>query len=131
MRGWSGNGPFFLKAVQVKDTEKISTKVILHFEKIDYQINELGEIGNLFLQLPIYIYRKGGFQPSSCVNDGFTIGQRFDIIRHGERAVTTENGSIQENIRISSNWICSSVHRYMTILGMKEPFNINELVEIF
>ena len=91
------------------------TQLIKQFESSDNQVN------NIIGDLPLLRYNNG-FEVSNEESDGFTISNRIDIVKSGE--------SIASCIRLSSNWLATSVFRYMVLIGIPEPFDIKDLRHI-
>lgn len=82
----------------------------------------LGKIGVMINSLPLLRYKDGEYQVSTSTNDGFTIGERINIVKKGK-----EHVSVYSCIRMSSNWLASSAHKYIQILGNPSPFDIFKL----
>jgi hypothetical protein len=76
-------------------------------------------------RLPLLNYRNGKYDFSSSINEGYTIGERMDIVVQGNR---TDN--IHSCIRMTSNWFVSSAYRYLTLLKQEVPFDISKLRQI-
>ena len=125
MRGWMGPGSEYpvIKAPVPPEREPLVainvTNSIAEYEK---SCRSLGKIGVQINNLPLVTYRDKHYQPSTSRNDGFSIGERLDIVKQGD---STNN--ISSCIRLSSNWICASAHKYLVGLGQPPPFDIFNL----
>lgn len=78
-------------------------------------------VGEIF-DLPLLQYKENYFLESDKSFHGFTIGQRLDIVRSGE-----DVDNIYSCIRLSSNYICASVYRYLTLIKKDPGFPIKEM----
>lgn len=76
------------------------------------------------LDLPLINYMDGNFINNTDVERGLTIGDRLNII--------TNKGStsIHACLRVSSNWILSSVAYYSSKINMNIPFDITKMERI-
>lgn len=128
MRGWLGPEHEFpvLKAPVPPDREgEIAlqiTKAIGEYERL---CRTLGKIGLQLTNLPLVKYRDGQYQISTNTSDGLTIQDRINIIKQGENST-----NVASCIRLSSNWICTTAHKYLTSLGKPAPFDIFNLRHI-
>jgi hypothetical protein len=127
MRAWSGKGSYPLQEAPAPYSKEISIALNVTSSIADYkrERDKLGEIGKLIDNLPLVRYRDGEYQVSTSKNDGYTIGERIEIVSKGK-----ENPTIYSCIRMSSNWICSSAHKYSIIIGLPPPFDIFKLKHI-
>lgn len=118
LRGWKGHGEYPL-SLGGGDELEISINVT----------NSIIELENPscreFLELPLVRFISGNYSPSTSEHDGFTIFDRIRIVKEG-----ISNSSSAACIALSSNWILSSCHKYYILLGLREPFNIQELISI-
>ena len=75
------------------------------------------------MNLPLMQYHSASktFIVTTDEDEGLTIGERINIVRGGE------NGSYKSCIRMSSNVICASAYYYMRIIGLRIPFDIEEV----
>lgn len=129
MRGWSGSGSY---PILSKDTiippdrqgyvDIMVSKGIAAYEEA---IFSLSDVGSLIQQLPLVRSREGTYVLSNNVNDGLTIGDRIKILKGGD-----DSDNMASCIRLTSNWLCVSAHRYLKILGLPEPFSLNDLAHI-
>lgn len=127
MRGWLGKGPYPISSAVIPadkyDTVSLNvTDSIISYENMCQQ---LSKITTLINNLPLVIYKDGVYQASNEKINGLTIGERIQIVKTGE-----ESKTVTSCIRLSSNWICSSVHKYMLAIGLDAPFNIVQLRHI-
>ena len=121
MRGWSGDGPYPVVKVPEKDYEKVEKLTLDAMVKFEYHCIENGEIGRLILNLPLLNYSVGKFYPMSN-EQGSTIGERLDIIKHGNKY---HNDT--PCIRTSSNFLVASSYRYLAIFELDPGFKIEHL----
>lgn len=119
MRGWNGIDSYPVKSAIVTSDEECKMFVNVTNTIIKYEQLIVDEIGDMINNLPLVIYKANEYQVSNKINEGFTIGQRINIIKDGENT-----SNVLSCIRLSSNWICSSSHKYMTMIGLDEPFDI-------
>lgn len=128
MRGWLGPPHEFpiLKAPLPPEKEaEISlqiTKSIYEYERL---CRSLGKIGLQLKSLPLVKYRDGNYQVSINSSDGFTIQDRINIVKQGDTST-----NIASCIRLSSNWICTTAHKYLTAIGQPAPFDVFNLRHI-
>lgn len=128
MRGWKGPPyPYTISGSIVTHKEQIQvdlnvTQSMAQFQQYCY---ELEDIGHKIITMPIVRYRDGRYQPSSADRDGFTIGQRLEIVKDGRKSA-----NMASCIRMSSNWFASSAYKYLTLIGHKPNFDIQNLRNI-
>lgn len=128
MRGWVGPGDVYpLEETYVAEENQMyvqmnSEKAIYTFQS---KCKSLGRIGNQIMDLPLVEHKDGSYNPSTDIEKGLTIFDRISIILQGDKAK-----SIHSCIRMSSNWICASGHKYLTALGAPPPFDIFKLRKI-
>lgn len=122
MRGWKGGeSDFPIREAPVDNQYEVDlfvTNSITDFETI---CEELGEIGENILSLPLLKYQ-GKFNPISSEDHGFTIRDRINIVKMGD-----DTGNIQSCIRLTSNILAATAYRYMVLIGLEAPFPIGEL----
>ena len=130
MRGWKGKG--YTYPLSEHDTlmgpdsvEIIDYNVNKSISAYEYSITELMEIGVQINELPLYKTVDNKYYKSTLKEQCFTIGERMELIKMGNRT-----NNVSSCIRLSSNWICASAHRYITILGFEEPFDLKLLKSI-
>jgi len=127
MRGWLGEGEYpVVRAVVPQEMEAEvalkTTKEIALFESI---CESLGNLGKQIYNLPLVIYKDGQYQTSNSTSEGLTIKERLSLVKMGD-----ETNNINSCIRLSSNWICSSAHKYIIALGLPSPFDVFTLRHI-
>ncbi len=127
MRGWMGieEYPVAKSIVTVEQEPRVAMNVTDAMGRYESQCRSLGRIGMQINNLPLVLYKAAEYQVSNSENDGLTIGQRLNIVKQGNR---TDN--MASCIRLSSNWICSSAHKYLMGLGQPSPFDIFHLRHI-
>ena len=125
MRGWLGVGPYPIAKACVDNQAIVDVRVSDGIGEFEQLCQSLGEIGALFLRLPLVRYRNHTFVRSNDKTDGLTILDRLNIVKQGDTGF-----NIASCIRITSNWFASTVHRYMTILEIDPKFDITLLREI-
>ena len=71
------------------------------------------------------LVRQNGNEYIRSVNksDGFTIGERLEIAKE-------DNGKNSSCIRMASNWLAASAHKYLVKLGHDKPFDLFRLAHI-
>lgn len=128
MRGWDGKTDFPIKShqTQIYENDEITMAFNITQSLIDFENSFLTlptDCPNI-KNLPLMIYRQNSFSISQYSSDGLTIGQRLDIVRNGV------NGTIQACIRLSSNYLLSSVYYYLKYLNLDPLFDISNLDHI-
>ena len=130
MRGWNGPGSEFPIDVVPSDKDNSLTE-IRTIEAIS-RMRELcskSEYRETVMNLPLLLYTETGDMKITISNsetNGYTLDDRFKIIEMGE-----STSSLSSCIRTSSNHICASIHTYMKVLKMDEPFHLSSLRRIF
>lgn len=125
MRGWVGGTqdyPVIRAPVPPERQLEVDRNVTETLAQFDQACRTLGHIGGQIGNLPLVNYKDGEYQPSTSETNGRTIRDRIEIIKQGE---TTRN--VASCIRLSSNWICASAHKYMVAIGLPPPFDIFNL----
>ena len=127
MRGWDGVKPYPIKEHQTlaleNDEIRMATQItdsLIDFEVLSKQTPEYLSVQTL----PLMIYRQDAFSISQETSEGLTIGDRIEIIRHGF------NGGVQSCIRLSSNYLLTSVYYYMKYLNLDPKFEIQQIDHI-
>lgn len=123
-RGWLGTGQYPLENAPVYNQTTVDinvTKAIVEFETLCNKFTNENE-ENLILDLPLLKYRNE-WQTSTRDSDGLTIGERFEMLKQGENIDNIYGSCMRE----TSNWLAYSSHRYLTVLGEKEPFELDLL----
>ncbi|KKL83837.1 hypothetical protein LCGC14_1970730, partial [marine sediment metagenome] len=124
MRGWLGEGPYPIEIAPVNDQVLVALYVTQSLNAFESACANLEEMGELILGLPILQYKAGTFHPTNQ-DRGQTIKERIDIVKAGD----THTG-YESCIRLSSNLLAVASYRYMQILGMQVPFQVETLREI-
>lgn len=125
MRGWMGPGseyPVIKAPVPIEREPMVAVNVTNSIADYDKSCRSLGKIGTQINDLPLVNYRDGHYQASISSQDGLTIGERMTIVKGGD---TSSN--IASCIRLSSNWLCASAHKYLIGIGQPIPFDIFNL----
>jgi len=128
MRGWNGPGseyPIIKASVPPERELAVAISVTDALANYDKGCRSLGKIGVQINNLPLVMCRDGKYIVSNRDDDGRTIGQRITIVKDGDGT-----SNIASCIRLSSNWICASAHKYLTALGRSPPFDIFTLRHI-
>lgn len=127
MRGWMGHGDYpVINSVVPMDKEPyVAINVTNSMAEYDSFCRSLGKLGTLINNLPLVLYKDGQYHMSNCSREGYTIMDRINIVREGN-----STGNIASCIRLSSNWLCSSAHKYMMAIGLPPPFDIFSLRHI-
>lgn len=123
MRGWDGESEYPVSKIPSTSDSAIlrtSDSII----KLEKAISNAGELGNLFLRLPLFRYINMRVESSDEVN-GITIGDKLQNIKIGDAT-----NSMTTCIRSSSSWFCSTAHIYMTMVDLKEPYSLQCFVHI-
>lgn len=128
MRGWMGNGydyPVTRAPVPSEREAEVAINITQSISSFESSCESLGIIGKQILDLPLVKYRDGQYHLSNNINDGLTISERLNIVKQGD---TTKN--MASCVRLSSNWICSTAHKYLLAVGQPSPFDIFHLRNI-
>ena len=124
MRGWSGDGEYPIIRAPVDNQVFVDLNVTKALHAFESACKDLEEIGEIILELPLLKYKAGGFRPIMS-DDSRTIADRIAIVKAGD---THDN--YDSCIRLSSNLFAMSSYRYMDILGIPVPFQVERLREI-
>lgn len=125
MRGWNGPGhefPVVRAPVPSEREPEVAVNVTKAIADFECAYRSLGRIGSQLIALPLVQCRDGQYQVSNSDRDGRTIGERINIVKEGESI-----SNMASCIRLSSNWLCASAHKYLTALGQPAPFDIFHL----
>lgn len=126
LRGWLGSEPYPIESSPVTDQLRVDilcTEAILDFER---RCSDLGELGNQIMKLPLFKYNRGGWKMASSSDDETRdIRTRLDVLKTGE-----DYDGYNSCMRLTSNWFASSAFRYMTVVGIQPPFEIERLRDI-
>lgn len=124
MRGWDGTGDFPVEHAPVPPEREpeVALSVTTAITNYERMVRSFGKLGYFLDNLPLVRWRGSEYQQSTSHEDGLTLGERIRIVKAGD---STKN--IASCIRLSSNWLASSAHRYISVLGLPAPFNIHAL----
>lgn len=127
MRGWIGEGeyPILEAPVPPEHVGNVMIKVTEAIASFESSCRSLGKIGTQIRNLPLILHKDGEYQPAVDEREGITIGERLDIVKRGD-----DTTNVNSCIRLSSNWYCSSAHKYLMCLGFDAPFDIYNLRHI-
>ena len=117
--------PIEIAIVLEENKGQVALNVTKSIESFQNSCKSLGKIGTIINNLPLVKYKDGVYQPSISKDEGLTIGERIDIVKEGENSK-----NIKSCIRMSSNWLASSAHKYIKVLGFPNPFDIFKLSHI-
>ena len=127
MRGWLGKGNYPVQEAPVPYNKEgeVALNVTQSIAKYKNERNKNNNVWEIIDNLPLVKYKDEEYLVSKDKYNGFTIGERIEIVMKGR-----DNPTIYSCIRMSSNYICSSVHKYSLILGLPAPFDIFKLRHI-
>lgn len=125
MRGWDGSSSYPIESAPVDNQNLVDINVTDAINEFERKCTDLGEIGDLILNLPLLRYTGGEFTVSSDTNQGLTIKERLQIVKSGD-----EVDALYSCIRLSSNWFAASAYRFLDIIGITPPFCIERLRNI-
>lgn len=127
MRGWNGSSEYpITKAPVPREREpEMALNVTKAIASYESTCRSLGKLGTQINDLPLVKYKDGQYQVSSSSDDGLTVGERISIVKDGDRS-----NNIASCIRLSSNWLCASAHKYITAIGKPSPFDVFNLRHI-
>jgi len=125
-RGWDPDNDerYPIEIALVANQNEVDIRVTQAIRSFELFCENLGDMGTKFLELPLVKYR-GGWQHSNSATEGLTIGERLQILKHGD-----DHNHQNSCMRLTSNWFSASIYRYMTIVGLEPPFNIEKLRSI-
>jgi hypothetical protein len=123
MRGWSGIGDFPLNKTVVPTNKELDVSLKVTQAIADYEnlVNSSGDTGVNINNLPLVLYKDNNYTLSKDKLDGLTIIDRISIVKLGDKTA-----NMSSCIRLTSNWICSSAHKYLCAIGIIS-FNIKNL----
>ncbi len=124
MRGWLGTGEYPIERAPVDNQAIVDLNVTQALREFEDACENLEEIGQQIMELPLLKYRAGGFQLTNQ-DRGQTIAERVDIIKAGD-----DHTNYESCIRVSSNLLAVTSYRYMEVLGMGMPFQVDRLRDI-
>lgn len=128
MRGWkvsSDTYPLSSSDCMVEPSQIYvrDYNVSIAYNDLDQCSLEYENISKVILNLPLLQYRDGKFIQSDTSEHGFTIKDRLDIVRNDE-------DNIYACVRMSSNYICASCFRYMSMVQIEPGFDIKLMRDI-
>lgn len=123
MRGWDGKSTsaYPVHSTPTLPQNLIDVNVTEAWTAFFGAVERFGNLGQRFLDLPLVRWR-GEFIVSRLRAEGRTLRERLEIVRR--------NTTQESCIRLSSNWLCATVYRYMTAFQMVPPFSIELLRDI-
>jgi hypothetical protein len=127
MRNWKGPGtPFPLSSAETEtpDSEYKDLETRVHTSLIEI-LDIPRDIRSVVLSLPLVSAINGGYKQSLEPINGLTIKDRLDIVFAGQNS-----GNPSSCIRESSNYLCSSAHKYLGAVGHPLPFELWKLGDI-
>ena len=122
MRGWSGKGEYPVKSAHQLEDHLVDIRVGESLVQMDVYTDAYPELCKSILALPLVRYHHGKYIIGDETN-GRTLGDRIKIIK-GPRSNSFSC------IKLSSNWIASSIYKYCVYFGIDPKFNIEELKQI-
>lgn len=125
MRGWLGQGEYPVERAPVDNQNIVDLQVTEGIITFERHCQELGEIGEAILNLPLLKYKHNRFHRVINEEHGKTVGERLQITKAGE-----EHTTFDSCIRLTSNYFVATSYRYMQVLGLPLPFDIDRLREI-
>lgn len=126
MRGWKVGLPLPLEVVPVSDPAEVSLEVSQCLVRLEAMEKASPALINKVLELPLVEYKSGKYCPARSELEGLTLGDRLAIVRQGEN---TRN--INSCVRVTSNWLLASCHRYLTALQRAPNFEVAKIRTIF
>lgn len=121
MRGWNlspGKKDFPLVDTTSDPAKQSEIDLNVSREITLFELSDI-KIKNIISELPLVKWTSNGIITSNSKDEGLTIGNRIKIIKDGS--------SVYSCIRLSSNWLASSAHHYMTVIGLSSPFEISKM----
>ncbi len=122
MRGWDGNGELPISLALVDCQADVDVRVTNGISNMKTLTD--CPTGRVIMSLPLVRYNNsnGEYQKSHDPSIGLTINEKIEIVMRGD--------SVYSCIRSSSNWLATTVHKYMEYLKMELPFDITRLASI-
>lgn len=125
LRAWKGPPhPYPITRAEVDSQQRVerdATIAFIKFNEYNSKLNNTLRIDTL----PLVKYFKGHFVESDSAYEGYTIGDRIEIVNRGESV-----REMSSCIRLSSNYIIASAYRYLQILGHQPNFSIQTMIEV-
>ncbi len=124
MRGWLGEGEYPILRAPVDNQAIVDLNVTNAVIQFENACEELEEVGDIILDLPLLKYKAGEFHPITTEGSR-TIEERIEVVKTGD-----DSDNYDSCIRLSSNLLAVSSYRYMDILGIPVPFQVDRLRDI-
>jgi hypothetical protein len=125
MRGWLNDNvkdfPVKQAIVALEHINQVESKVFSGISKFEESLKHIRK-PRIIEDLPLVKWKSNEYYISNTRENGLTIIDRINIVKEGD---TSDN--IASCIRISSNWICSSAHKYLSAIDKPPFFDIKEL----
>lgn len=122
MRGWSGSGPYPIEDAPVNNQHEVDVRVTDAIAAFENACSELGSGGDKILDLPLLRYRGGEFMPYIAAAEVQSIRNRLKDVKAGEAIQASDSC-----IRLGSNFFAMSSYRYMEMIRLVPPFDIDRL----
>ena len=122
MRGWKKGLKYPIEVAPVKNQYEVDINVTEMYNDFMKMCSTLDEYEGLIMDLPLFMYKNGEFKTTDDSDQGILLRDRLRII--------TDDRSVYSCIRTSSNWLAASAYRYMLLLKMQLPFDIDKLIRI-
>lgn len=124
-RGWlRDTDPYPIEDTPVYNQNEVDVRVTEAVINFENACDNCGEYKRNILSLPLLRYREG-WQISNTDYDGKTIEARINILKTG-----TDTDDYSSCMRLTSNFLAASAHRYLGIIGTPPPFDIIRLRDI-
>jgi hypothetical protein len=124
MRGWLGEGEYPILRAPVDNQAIVDLSVTGALHQFEAACKDLGEVGGFIIDLPLLKYKAGEFHPITSEGSR-TIAERIEVVKTGD-----DSDNYDSCIRLSSNLLAISSYRYMDILGIPVPFQVERLRDI-
>jgi hypothetical protein len=122
MRGWHKGEAYPIETAQTRNQLECDVNVTDAYTEFIQSCELLGKDQHIVMDLPLFLYYQNEFKTTSDPEQGILLRDRLKIV--------TDGRSIHSCIRTSSNWLATSAYRYMVLLRMKVPFDIERLTRI-
>lgn len=121
-RGWlNDNDPRPIRSAPVTNQNDVDVRVTESIASLEHSLDEC-EDRQIILDLPLVEYRYSEWVYST--DGGTTIGERLRILKNeGEETV-------HSCMRLTSNYFASCAYKYLILIGLPSPFNIEALTHI-
>lgn len=128
MRGWTGAGPYPLEKapLNIQAPDEVMIAVTDQYRAYDLLCKGCApEVVTQVQNLPLVRRNDTQYRLSDSDFDGLTVGRRIEIARDGDTQT-----NMAGCIRLTSNWLCASMHRYLIIVGEPAPFELYKLAVV-